>query len=148
MTNNNFQPDHFAHQKMAAGLTDPCMYIVVQSHATESEDLGKFTMGDGVITLWTRKYPGYPRQDEDTQGDRLDWLISALFLLRQELEGGEILGFYRSNSSVEMEAVKMWAWVQGRKVVWLVDPSRTHSVPRAPPPTDRPTLPPPPPAGE
>lgn len=89
----------------------------------EPEEIpGGVSMFDGpgptFITLCARKYAGHPRQDEDTRGDRLDWLHECLGVLDGMLKGNEVIAFQWLRDPEERKLVEEW----GRAAFWIIKP--------------------------
>lgn len=89
-----------------------------------------------VYRLYARRYPGHPRPDEDTVGDRIDWLIDCLDRLdelldrQSDFESHSPLAFPWLEALYERRLVEDWGRPRG--AVWLT--SRSSSGPsRAPP---------------
>jgi hypothetical protein len=84
--------------------------------------------GPTFITLDARKYAGKPRQDEDTRGDRLDWLIECLAVLGDKLNRPKRVAFEWLPDAEERKVVEAW----GGASMWVRPPRPT--IPKAPPP--------------
>lgn len=88
---------------------------------------GTCTLSEGVYRLVAARYPGRPRRDVDTLGDRLEWLADALARVP---EGVTLALRYPADPRVR-EVITDW----GRHV-WARSTARRPGR-RAPPPTRR-----------
>lgn len=86
-------------------------------------------IGPTFVTLAARKYAGLPRQDEDTVGDRLDWLIECLNMLGDRLGDPARVAVEWLRDPEERKAIEEW----GGAGIW-VTPPRPKAL-RALPPT-------------
>lgn len=74
--------------------------------------------GPTFITLCARKYAGYPREDEDTRGDRIDWLIECLNVLDGMLKGNEIIAVQWVKDPEQRTIIENW----GKATTWIKKP--------------------------
>lgn len=78
--------------------------------------------GPTFITLCARKYAGHPRHDEDTRGDRMDWLHECLNVVDDMLDGDEPIAFQWLRDPGERSIVEEW----GKAAFWITKPKPPH----------------------